>query len=97
MINAPKTKLLFFDLETVGVEKRGGYYDKSGALRDMFQSHLLQIVSLIVMEPPINSSAQEIRNEKVKALKSLRIMTDDKTLYDHTIKGQYFSACIFIT
>ncbi|WP_338038971.1 hypothetical protein [Maribacter litopenaei] len=39
--------------ESVGVEKRGGYYDKSGALRDMFQNHLLQIVSLIVMEPPI--------------------------------------------
>ena len=80
--------------ETVGVEKRGGYYDKSGALRDMFQSHLLQIVSLIVMEPPINSSAEEIRNEKVKALKSLRIMKDDKTLFDNTIKGQYVASVI---
>ncbi|WP_158973468.1 glucose-6-phosphate dehydrogenase [Cellulophaga sp. L1A9] len=80
--------------ETVGVEKRGGYYDKSGALRDMFQSHLLQIVSLIVMEPPINSNAEEIRNEKVKALKSLRIMTDEKTLFDHTIKGQYVASKI---
>ncbi len=80
--------------ETVGVGKRGGYYDKSGALRDMFQSHLLQIVSLIVMEPPINSSAQEIRNEKVKALKSLRIMNDDETLFNHTIKGQYVASKI---
>jgi glucose-6-phosphate 1-dehydrogenase len=78
--------------ETVGVEKRGGYYDKSGALRDMFQSHLLQIVSLIVMEPPINSNAEEIRNEKVKALKSLRIMNDEQTLFDHTIKGQYVAS-----
>lgn len=78
--------------ETVGVEKRGGYYDTSGALRDMFQSHLLQIVSLIVMEPPINSSAEEIRNEKVKALKSLRIMTDEKTLFENTIKGQYVAS-----
>tara|TARA_R110000796_G_scaffold252631_3_gene389390 strand:+ start:48429 stop:49961 length:1533 start_codon:yes stop_codon:yes gene_type:complete len=78
--------------ETVGVEKRGGYYDKSGALRDMFQSHLLQIVSLIVMEPPINSSAEEIRNEKVKALKSLRIMSDEKTLFENTIKGQYVAS-----
>ena len=60
--------------ESVGVEKRGGYYDKSGALRDMFQNHLLQIVSLIVMEPPIGDAPEEIRNEKVKALKSLRIM-----------------------
>lgn len=80
--------------ETVGVEKRGGYYDKSGALRDMFQSHLLQIVSLIVMEPPINSSAEEIRNEKVKALKSLRIMTDEKILHENTIKGQYVASVI---
>lgn len=80
--------------ETVGVEKRGGYYDKSGALRDMFQSHLLQIVSLIAMEPPINNTAQEIRNEKVKALKSLRIMNDDETLFKHTLRGQYMTSTI---
>ena len=78
--------------ESVGVEKRGGYYDKSGALRDMFQNHLLQIVSLIVMEPPIGANAEEIRNEKVKALKSLRIMKDPKVLYSNTIRGQYLSA-----
>jgi glucose-6-phosphate 1-dehydrogenase len=80
--------------ETVGVEKRGGYYDKSGALRDMFQSHLLQIVSLIVMEPPINSDAEEIRNEKVKALKSLRIMKDEKTILENTLRGQYVASTI---
>lgn len=80
--------------ETVGVEKRGGYYDKSGALRDMFQSHLLQVVSLIVMEPPLNSSAEEIRNEKVKALKSLRIMSSDEELANHTMKGQYVASTI---
>lgn len=78
--------------ESVGVEKRGGYYDKSGALRDMFQNHLLQIVSLVVMEPPIGDQAEEIRNEKVKALKSLRIMKDEATLYENTIRGQYLSA-----
>ncbi|MEX0288428.1 MAG: glucose-6-phosphate dehydrogenase [Flavobacteriaceae bacterium] len=78
--------------ESVGVEKRGGYYDKSGALRDMFQNHLLQIVSLIVMEPPIGDNAEEIRNEKVKALKSLRIMKDPKTLHSNTIRGQYLAA-----
>lgn len=78
--------------ESVGVEKRGGYYDKSGALRDMFQNHLLQIVSLIVMEPPISDGAEEIRNEKVKALKSLRIMNDNKTLHDHTIRAQYMAS-----
>lgn len=80
--------------ETVGVEKRGGYYDKSGALRDMFQSHLLQVVSLIVMEPPINSSAEEIRDEKVKALKSLRIMSSDEELATHSMKGQYVASTI---
>jgi glucose-6-phosphate 1-dehydrogenase len=80
--------------ESVGVEKRGGYYDKSGALRDMFQNHLLQIVSLIVMEPPIGDQPEEIRNEKVKALKSLRVMKDDKTLHDNTIRGQYMASKI---
>ncbi|MGB5555749.1 MAG: glucose-6-phosphate dehydrogenase [Flavobacteriaceae bacterium] len=80
--------------ESGGVELRGGYYDKSGALRDMFQNHLLQIVSLVVMEPPIGSNADEIRNEKVKALKSLRIMKDEKTLHDNTIKAQYISSVI---
>lgn len=80
--------------ESVGVEKRGGYYDKSGALRDMFQNHLLQIVSLIVMEPPIGDKAEEIRDEKVKALKSLRIMRDEKTLHDHTIRAQYMASDI---
>jgi len=80
--------------ESVGVEKRGGYYDKSGALRDMFQNHLLQIVSLIVMEPPIGAAAEEIRNEKVKALKSLRIMNDPITLSKNTIRGQYVASVI---
>lgn len=80
--------------ESVGVEKRGGYYDKSGALRDMFQNHLLQIVSLIVMEPPITDAPEDIRNEKVKALKSLQIMTDDKILRDNTIRAQYMASSI---
>jgi len=80
--------------ESVGVEKRGGYYDKSGALRDMFQSHLLQIIALIVMEPPHTADAEEIRNEKVKALKSLRIMTDPQTLHDNTIRAQYVSSTV---
>ncbi len=80
--------------ESGGVEKRGGYYDKSGALRDMFQNHLLQIVSLVVMEPPIGANAEEIRNEKVKALKSLRIMRDAETLHQNTIRAQYIASTI---
>ncbi|MDG1573485.1 glucose-6-phosphate dehydrogenase [Robiginitalea sp. M366] len=77
--------------ESVGVGKRGGYYDGAGALRDMFQNHLLQIVSLVVMEPPIGSDAESIRNEKVKALRSLRIMRDPEELSAHTIRGQYLA------
>ncbi|MCB4798043.1 glucose-6-phosphate dehydrogenase [Neotamlana laminarinivorans] len=80
--------------ESVGVGNRGGYYDKSGALRDMFQNHLMQIVSIVAMEPPISDDPEEIRNEKVKALKSLRIMDDEETLFNHTIRGQYTSAII---
>lgn len=80
--------------EEVGVEKRGGYYDKSGALRDMFQNHLLQIVSLVVMEPPISDAPEDIRDEKVKALKSLRIMKDEQSLYDNTIRAQYTNSVI---
>ena len=77
--------------ESVGVGKRGGYYDSAGALRDMFQNHLLQIVSLVVMEPPIGAEPEEIRNEKVKALKSLRIMRDPEVIKQHTIRGQYLA------
>ncbi|MEM9859164.1 MAG: glucose-6-phosphate dehydrogenase [Bacteroidota bacterium] len=75
--------------ESLGVEKRGGYYDKSGALRDMFQNHLLQVLSLVAMEPPVQANSMEIRNEKVKVLKAMRIMKDEKTLFEHTIRGQY--------
>ena len=60
----------------------------------MFQNHLLQIVSLVVMEPPIGSDAEEIRNEKVKALKSLRVMRDEETLFNNTIRAQYVSSVI---
>ncbi|WP_010518954.1 glucose-6-phosphate dehydrogenase, partial [Croceivirga radicis] len=80
--------------ESVGVEKRGGYYDKSGALRDMFQNHLLQIVSLVVMEPPISDAPEDIRNEKVKAIKSIRVMKSEEELYENTIRAQYVASTI---
>lgn len=60
----------------------------------MFQSHLLQIVALIVMEPPLSADAEEIRNEKLKALKSLKVMNDEKTLFDNTIRAQYVASKI---
>lgn len=80
--------------ESGGVEKRGGYYDKSGALRDMFQSHLMQIIAFVIMEPPLSSDAEEIRDEKMKALKSLRVMTDPEVLHNNTIRAQYVGAVI---
>ena len=58
--------------ETLGVEHRGGYYDSSGALRDMFQNHMLQMLALVAMEPPVSFEADHIRDEKVKLLRSIR-------------------------
>ncbi|WP_258104558.1 glucose-6-phosphate dehydrogenase [Marinoscillum sp. MHG1-6] len=74
--------------ESVGVEKRGGYYDKSGALRDMIQNHLLQLVSLVAMEPPARMDADSIRNEKTKLFQSLRPLTDED-IRKNVIRGQY--------
>ena len=54
--------------ETLGVEKRGGYYDSTGALRDMIQNHVLQVLSLVTMEPPSSVNAESIRDEKAKLL-----------------------------
>lgn len=67
--------------ETVGVGNRGGYYDHSGVLKDMVQNHLLQLVSLIAMEPPVRLDADSIRNEKVRVLQSLRPFTG------HALRG----------
>jgi glucose-6-phosphate 1-dehydrogenase len=76
--------------EQVGVEHRGGYYDQSGALRDMLQNHLMQILSLIAMEPPIAYNADEIRARKVDVLRSIRpISVDD--LFRYAARGQYGS------
>ena len=58
--------------ETLGVETRGGFYDGTGALRDMLQSHLLQLLTLVAMEPPVSMEAEALRDEKVKVLKSIR-------------------------
>jgi len=74
--------------ETVGVETRAGYYESSGALRDMLQSHLLQLLALVAMEPPISLDAKSIRDEKVKFLRSLLKM-DDELLRSHIVRGQY--------
>ena len=74
--------------EKLGVEKRGGFYDSTGALRDMVQNHALQLLCAVAMEPPINAHADAIRDEKLKVLRSLKPWTPD-TLRQHVIRGQY--------
>jgi glucose-6-phosphate 1-dehydrogenase len=79
--------------EDLGVEKRGGYYDGIGALRDMVQNHALQLLCAIAMEPPINAHADAIRDEKLKVLRSLKAWTPT-TLAQHAIRGQYVAGAI---
>jgi glucose-6-phosphate 1-dehydrogenase len=74
--------------EDLGVEKRGAFYDQTGAMRDMVQNHALQLVCAIAMEPPINSHADAIRDEKLKVLRSLK-RWNPETLGLHTVRGQY--------
>ncbi len=74
--------------ETLGVEHRGKYYDKAGALRDMIQNHLMQILSLIAMEPPVAFNADEIRAHKVDVLRAIRPIPADN-LRHYAARGQY--------
>ncbi len=74
--------------ETVGLEGRVSYYDGVGALRDMVQNHMLQILSIIAMEPPARMDPTAVRDEKVKVLRSLRPMDAD-TVKVHSVRGQY--------
>ncbi len=74
--------------ETVGLEGRVSYYDGVGALKDMVQNHMLQILSIIAMEPPARMDSTSVRDEKVKALRSLRPMTPE-TVRTHSVRGQY--------
>jgi len=74
--------------ETVGVENRGGYYEKAGVVRDMFQNHLLQLLSLTAMEPPIGFSASAVRDEKVKLLRAVRPIASEE-VFEVAVRGQY--------
>jgi glucose-6-phosphate 1-dehydrogenase len=74
--------------EDVGVERRGGYYDGAGALRDMVQNHLLQVLCLVAMEPMVSFDADEIRNKKVDVLHAVRPITYD-AVHLSTVRGQY--------
>ncbi|MFK7770411.1 MAG: glucose-6-phosphate dehydrogenase [Mariniblastus sp.] len=74
--------------EEIGVGSRGGYYNSSGALRDMFQNHLMQVVAHVAMEPPIAPDAKSIRNEKTKLFESLRPIAESEVA-KYAIRGQY--------
>ncbi|HEX7938403.1 MAG TPA: glucose-6-phosphate dehydrogenase [Gemmatimonadaceae bacterium] len=74
--------------ETVGVEKRGKYYEEAGVVRDMFQNHLLQLLTLTAMEPPVTMNADAVRDEKVKVLKSIRVWRQED-LESAAVRAQY--------
>lgn len=74
--------------ESIGVEGRGGYYDKSGALRDMVQNHLLQLLCLVAMEAPTCFTADAVRDEKLKVLRALKPVTE-ADISQKTVRGQY--------
>ncbi|WP_226662016.1 glucose-6-phosphate dehydrogenase [Alteriqipengyuania lutimaris] len=75
--------------ETVGLEGRHGFYDETGALRDMVQNHMLQLLALIAMEPPVDYDAASVRDEKVKVLRSLRPVSPEEM-----VRGQYGSGAV---
>src|SRR5205809_1242351 len=79
--------------ETLGVETRAGYYETAGALRDMVQNHLLQLLCLVAMEPPTDLSADSIRDEKVKVVRSLRRWSPED-ISANVVRGQYAKGAI---
>ena len=79
--------------ETVGLEGRVSYYDGVGALSDMVQNHMLQLLALVAMEPPASYTATAVRDEKVKVLRSLRPL-DAATAASHSVKGQYRAGAV---
>ena len=79
--------------EEVGVEDRGGFYEDAGALRDMIQNHLMQILTMVAMEAPTSLQADEIRNRKADVLKAIRRITPEEVKH-YTVRGQYDKASI---
>lgn len=79
--------------ETVGVEGRGGYYEKSGVVRDMIQNHVFQVLSLVAMEPPATLGAEDVRDEKIKAMHSARVYTPERVRQE-CVRGQYGAGSI---
>lgn len=79
--------------ESVGIGERAGYYDNAGIIRDIFQNHILQVLTLIAMEPPVAFEANAIRDEKVKVLRSMHPFTTDQVKQD-TVRAQYASGVV---
>jgi glucose-6-phosphate 1-dehydrogenase len=79
--------------ESVGVEGRGGYYESAGALRDMIQNHLFQLLALVAMEPPISFDGDAIRDQKVRVLQAIKPM-DDEEIIRNSVRGQYGSGFV---
>ena len=79
--------------EELGVDSRGHYYDTAGAMRDMLQSHLLQLLTLVAMEPPASMEAESLRDEKVKVLKSIRPIPK-AAVHAHAFRAQYIKGTI---
>jgi glucose-6-phosphate 1-dehydrogenase len=79
--------------ETVGVESRGGYYDSAGCLRDMVPNHLLQLVSLVAMEPPTSFEAEAVREEKAKVLRAIQPMSAER-VRAQAVRGQYSAGAV---
>ncbi|WP_246327023.1 glucose-6-phosphate dehydrogenase [Burkholderia guangdongensis] len=79
--------------ESVGVGSRAGFYDGTGAMRDMIQNHLLQLLCIVAMEPPVSLDPDAVRDEKLKVLRSLRPMTIE-TISRDTVRGQYAAGAV---
>ena len=79
--------------EKIGVGERGGYYEEAGALRDMVQNHMLQILALCAMEPPVSLEAESVRDEKVKLLRSIRPI-EPEDVARQVVRGQYFAGVV---
>lgn len=79
--------------ESLGVERRGGFYERAGALRDIVQNHVMQVLALTLMEPPTGIDADHVRDEKVKLLKAIDVPTPDEAV-DKSVRGQYVASRI---
>src|SRR6476620_6710575 len=79
--------------EKLGVGSRGGYYEEAGALRDMVQNHLLQVLALVAMEPPVSLEAEAIRDEKVKLLKAVSLL-DPSQVGAAAVRAQYTAGTV---